>query len=135
MQALTIYRETYRPSAEHPAPYSMAGVMVVLADTDEAAQYLFTSVQQKFKQMRSGGNTPFPKPVDSMDGLWTAADQQMVDHVLKFALVGTKASVKEKLRQFVQMTKIDELIVSLPIYDHDARMHSLTLLSELQSEL
>ena len=135
MQALTVYRETYRPSARNPAPYSMAGVMVVLADTDEAAQYLFTSVQQKFKQMRSGGNTPCPKPVDSMDGLWTAADRQMVDHVLKFALVGTKASVKEKLRQFVQMTKIDELIVSLPIYDHDARMHSLTLLSELQSEL
>jgi luciferase family oxidoreductase group 1 len=135
MQAMQVYKETYRPSEQHPSPHAMAGVMIVVADTDEEANYLFTSVQQKFKQMRSGGNTPFPRPVDTMDGRWSAADKQMVDHVLKFALVGSKETVKPKLQQFINMSGIDELIVSIPIHDSVARMHCLTLFAELRNEL
>ena len=135
MQALQIYRETFRPSKAHAKPHSMAGIMVVLADTQAEADYLFTSVQQKFKQMRSGGNTPFPAPVDTMDGRWSLADKQMVDHVLSYALVGTKESVKDKLTRFLKMTQVDELIVSIPIHNAQARSHSLTLLAELRDSL
>jgi len=134
-QALQVYKETYSPSEKHPQPYAMAGVMIVLADTDEEASYLFTSVQQKFKQMRSGGNTPFPRPVDSMDRRWSPADKQMVDHVLKFALVGSKKTVKPKLQQFIKLASIDELIVSIPIHDVSARIRSLELFAELKQEI
>jgi alkanesulfonate monooxygenase SsuD/methylene tetrahydromethanopterin reductase-like flavin-dependent oxidoreductase (luciferase family) len=109
--------------------------MVVLADTQVEADYLFTSVQQKFKQMRTGSNTPFPAPVDTLDGRWTAADKQMVDHVLTYALVGTKASVKDKLEKFIAMTQVDELIVSIPIHNAEARLYCLKLLAELRDEL
>jgi len=132
IEALDIYRRYFKTQSENAKPYAMAGVMVVLADTDAEANYLFTSVQQKFAQMRSGGNTPFPMPVDTMDGRWSVADKQMVDHVLKYALVGTKESVKPKLERFIEATGIDELIVSLPIHNNDARLKSLTLMAELR---
>jgi luciferase family oxidoreductase group 1 len=132
--AMSIYKETYRASEANPKPYAMAGVMVVLADTDEQAQYLFTSVQQKFAQMRTGGNSPFPRPVDDIDTLLTASDKMMVNHVLKYAIVGTKDSVKEKLDRFIQSTGIDELIVSVPIYDFEARLLCLELLAEMRGE-
>jgi luciferase family oxidoreductase group 1 len=135
IQALEVYRETYRPSEQNPKPHTMAGIMVVLADTQPEADYLFTSVQQKFKQMRSGGNTPFPAPVDSMDGRWSSADKQMVDHVLTYALVGTKDSVKDKLAKFIAMTDVDELIISIPIHDAGARSHCLKLIAELRDSL
>lgn len=134
-EALEVYRRYYRPSKAHPTPVSMAGIMAVIADTEEEAAYLFTSVQQKFWQMRTGGNTPFPAPVDSMDGRWTLADKQMVDHVLTYALVGTKESVKGKLQRFLEMTAVDELIISIPIHDPKARLHALHRLAELRDEL
>jgi luciferase family oxidoreductase group 1 len=134
-QALRVYKETYRASEENPKPYSMAGMMVVLADSQAEADYLFTSVQQKFMQMRTGGNTRFPAPVDSMEGRWTLADKQQVNHVLTYALVGTKDSVKDKLTKFIATTDIDELIVSMPIYNFDARSHSLKLMAELRGSL
>ncbi|WP_196159672.1 LLM class flavin-dependent oxidoreductase [Reinekea sp. G2M2-21] len=133
-EALEVYRRYFRPSEPLEMPLSMVGIMAVLADTEAEAAYLFTSVQQKFQQMRTGGNTPFPAPVDSMDGRWTAADKQMVDHVLTYALVGTKASVKPKLERFLSMTEADELIVSIPVHDAKARLHSLRLLAELRDE-
>ncbi|MGP2420416.1 LLM class flavin-dependent oxidoreductase, partial [Listeria monocytogenes] len=46
LPALASYRETFRPSDKLARPYAMAGVSVVAAETDEAAQRLFTSVQQ-----------------------------------------------------------------------------------------
>lgn len=135
LQALDIYRNQFNASEQNPKPYTMAGVMVVIANSDAEAKYLFTSVQQKFQQMRSGANTPFPAPVDTMDGRWNASEKQMVDHVLQFALVGTKESVKPKLARFIEATGIDELIVSFPIHDTDARLKSLTLMAELRDTM
>ncbi|TXR52149.1 LLM class flavin-dependent oxidoreductase [Reinekea thalattae] len=134
-QALQIYKETFRASDALAKPYAMAGVMVVLADTQVEADYLFTSVQQKFVQMRTGGNSRFPAPVDSMDGRWTQADKQMVDHVLRYALVGTKDSIKDQLARFIATTNIDELIISIPVFDTDARSHSMNLMAQLRDSM
>ena len=133
--AMQVYRDGFRPSKQQETPYAMAGVMVVLADTDEEAQRLFTSVQQKFRQMRTGENTPMPAPIDSMEGVWSESEKAMVNHILRYAMVGTPESVKPKLAQFIEQTGIDELIVSIPIHDPDARMHCLTQLAELRDSL
>jgi luciferase family oxidoreductase group 1 len=134
-EALNLYRDSFKASAQNTVAYTMAGVMVVLADTDAEAHYLFTSVQQKFQQMRTGANTPFPAPVDTMDGRWSAAEKHMVEHVLSYALVGTVDSVKPQLNQFINATGIDELIVSFPIHDNNARLKSIELMAQLRDSL
>ncbi|MGQ8367323.1 LLM class flavin-dependent oxidoreductase [Glaciecola sp. 1036] len=136
IDALTIYRNQFKPSEQNPQPYSMAGIMVVLADTEEEANYQFTSVQQKFVQMHtSRANTPFPKPDKTISESWTPAEKHMVNHILQYALVGTKSSVRAKLDAFINQTAIDELIVSFPIHEPKARLRSLTLMAELRDEL
>jgi luciferase family oxidoreductase group 1 len=135
IDAINLYRHNFKANSDNPKPYSMAGIMVVLADSEAEAKYLFTSVQQKFQQMRTGANTPFPKPVDSMENRWSMTDKQMVDHVLHYALVGTKESVKPKLSRFLELIDIDELIVSFPIHDGDARLKSVTLMAELRDSM
>lgn len=134
-QAMAIYRESFRPSNQLEKPYAMACVMAVLADTEDEAARLFTSVQQKFRQMRTGENTPLPAPIDSMEGLWNPAEKMMLDHVLKYAMVGTVDSVRLKLQQFLDRTGIDELVVSIPIHDMTARLHSLELIAQLRDTL
>src|SRR5690606_9111589 len=42
MEALTIYRNEFQPSKELEKPYVLAGVNIIVADTDEEAQRLST---------------------------------------------------------------------------------------------
>lgn len=131
LDAIAIYRERFQPSAELEKPYVMVGVMGVAADTDEEAERLFTSSQQQFVNLRKNVRTRFPRPLDSMDGLWTPMEKMSVEHTLRYAAVGSVPTIEAKLKDFLAETGADELIVSMPIHDIDARLHSVELFASL----
>ncbi|MBL4631242.1 MAG: LLM class flavin-dependent oxidoreductase [Paraglaciecola sp.] len=128
--AISLYRSAFKASEQSQSPYVMAGVMAVVADSDEEAEYLFTSVQQQFINMRRGMNRPFARPVDDLSTMCTAAEQDMLSQILRYAMVGSKQTVTDKLSQFIAATKVDELIVSMPIHDMQARLNSVRMLAE-----
>jgi luciferase family oxidoreductase group 1 len=128
--ALSLYRNTFLASEQAEQAYVMAGVMAVVADTDAEAQYLFSSVQQQFMNLRRGVNRPFAKPVDDLSQICTEADKAMLSHILRYAVVGSQQTVADKLGQFIEVTKVDELIVSMPIHDCQARLKSVDLLAQ-----
>ncbi len=131
MDAIAIYRERFQPSASLDQPYVMVGVMGVAADTDEEAARLFTSAQQQFINLRRNVRGKFPRPVDTMDGLWSDMERISVDHTLRYAAVGAPATLEAKLSAFLGETGADELIVSMPIHDIAARLRSVELLAGL----
>ena len=135
IQALTVYRRNFKPSEQLAKPHTMAGVMAVVADTDEEAKYLFTSAQQQFVNLRRNRNLPFSKPVETMDGIWSPSEKYMVEHMLQYAMVGSKVSVAFQLSSFLEKTNVDELIVSMPIHDSEARLKSLRLMAEVRDSL
>ncbi|MBJ7538875.1 LLM class flavin-dependent oxidoreductase [Marinomonas transparens] len=135
LEAFTLYRRYFKASEQNAKPYTMAGVMLVVADTDEEAEYLFTSAQQQFVNLRRNRNFPFPAPVKSMDDIWSPSEKHMVEHMLQYAMVGSKASVKFKLSRFMELTEVDELIVSMPIHDPEARLKSLKLMAEVRDSI
>src|SRR3954464_12017261 len=63
MQAIEIYRATFKPSAQLAKPYVMLGFNVFAADTDEEAQVRATSSQQAFVNLRSGRPARLPPPL------------------------------------------------------------------------
>ncbi len=126
--AISLYRSSFQVSKQSQKPYIMAGLMAVVADSDEEAQYLFTSVQQQFMNMRRGTNRPFARPVDDISKICTAADQGMLSNILRYAMVGSKQTVTDKLSQFIEATHVDELIVSMPIHNMQARLKSVQML-------
>jgi luciferase family oxidoreductase group 1 len=128
--ALSIYRANFKASAQLEKPYVMAGVMAVVADTDEEANYLFTSVQQRFLGMRNGENKPFSRPIDDISKVCSKDDLAMLSHILRYAMVGSKQTVTEKLGQFIEATQVDEVIVSIPVHDTQARLKSAEMLSK-----
>ena len=128
--AISLYRSSFQVSEQSQKPYIMAGLMAVVADTDEEAEYLFTSVQQQFMNMRRGANHPFARPVDDISKICTAADQAMLSNILRYAMVGSKQTVTDKLSKFIEATNVDEVIVSMPIHNMQARLKSLQLLAE-----
>lgn len=135
IQALTVYRRNFKASEQLAKPHTMAGVMAVVAETDEEAKYLFTSAQQQFVNLRRNRNLPFSKPVDNMNEIWSPSEKHMVEHMLQYAMVGSKESVAFQLTSFLELTKVDELIVSMPIHDSEARLKSLRLMAEIRDGL
>lgn len=135
LQALEIYRATYRPSARWPKPHAMVAVNVVCAATDEEAAFHFTSIQQRFLGMRRGQRGPLPKPVADMGALWSEAERAQVERMLWASAVGAPATVLRRLNEILSITRADELIVAGAVHDHAARLASYEVLAELRPRL
>lgn len=130
LQALRLYRREFRPSEYLRAPYAMAGINVVAADSQDEARRLFTSHQQAFINLRRGMPGQLPPPVDSMSGYWSPAEREMVERALLYAIVGTPETVGGRIAEFVAHTGVDEVIVAGQIYDHAARLRSFEIVAQ-----
>jgi luciferase family oxidoreductase group 1 len=129
-EALEIYRGEFQPSASLKKPYAMAAVAAYAADTDAQAQRLFTSLQQSFVNLRKGTPSPLPPPVDSMEGRWSEFERTHVTQAFREAIVGSPATVKRGVADFVRRTRVDELMVTAAIFDHEARLRSFELVAK-----
>jgi luciferase family oxidoreductase group 1 len=135
LQALQVYRATYKPSARWPKPRAMVAVNVVAAATDEEATFHFTSIQQRFLGMRRGIRGPLPPPVASMDALWTEQERLGVERMLVASAVGGPDRVVAQLNHILAQTQADELIVAGAVHDHAARVRSYEILADLRARL
>ncbi|WP_321377028.1 LLM class flavin-dependent oxidoreductase [Rhizobium sp.] len=134
-EAISVYRDRFQPSATLERPYMIVGVMAALAETDQQAEKLFTSAQQQFINLRRNVRGRFPRPVESMDGLWSEMERFGVEHTLQHAVVGAPSTAKLKLARFLKDTGADELIISTPIHSVEARLTSLRLMAELRENV
>lgn len=131
LDAIAIYRDRFQPSAELDKPYVMVGVMGAVSETDEEAQYHFTSAQQQFVNLRRNVRRPFPRPVRDMDAFWSPMEKMNVEHTLRYAVVGSPATAEAQLNEFLKETQADEVIISMPIHDIEARLRSVELFAGL----
>jgi len=132
LQALEVYRSMFKPSAQQAAPYAMAGLHVVAADTDEEARRLFTSTQQQFTNMVRNRRGKLQPPIDDIDTYWTPQEKVQAESMMKYAVYGSPATVRRGLEEFIALTRADELMVVSAIYDHAARLRSYEILANLQ---
>ncbi|MGE8105036.1 LLM class flavin-dependent oxidoreductase [Allorhizobium sp. NPDC080224] len=132
LEAVEIYRERFQPSAGLQKPYVMVGVMAAIAETDAEASYLFTSAQQQFVNLRRNIRRAFPRPVDTMEGFWTDIERIGVEHTLRYAIVGSRETASDKLERFIAAVRPDEVIISTPVHDLDARLRSVELFAGLR---
>src|SRR5699024_7249044 len=97
MEALKIYHQSFRPSKHLDAPYTMLGINVIAAETDEHAAYVSTSLQQQFLNMTRGVSAKFQAPVADIDKVWSPQEKYAVGLSLssKATIVGGPETVKE----------------------------------------
>jgi len=133
--ALKVYRAGFKPSAQQAVPYAMIGVNVVVADTDDQARRLFTSVQQAFTNLVRGTRGQLPPPVDDIESYWSQDEKAQASRMLKYAAVGAPETVHRQLAAIVEQTQADEIMVVSAIYDHAARLRSYEMLAEIGAAL
>ncbi|HEY4441302.1 MAG TPA: LLM class flavin-dependent oxidoreductase [Candidatus Elarobacter sp.] len=133
--ALAAYRAGFRPSEQLAQPYAMVAANVVAADTDEEARRLFTSLEQRFVELRRTGNGgPLPPPVDPATLAWGPSERSILDEALACSIVGSRETVRAGMEAFVAETQADELIVTAHVYDHAARLRSFEIAAEAARE-
>jgi luciferase family oxidoreductase group 1 len=126
--ALRLYRKHFKPSAQLPSSYAMVGVNVIVAESDEEARRLFSSLQQMVVGLVTGTPGRLAPPLDHSEPL-SPQVQHHVDGFLACSFVGSPATVRAGLEKFRNSTGADELIVASAIFDHAARVRSLELLA------
>jgi luciferase family oxidoreductase group 1 len=134
LEALRLYRETFKPSEWLQRPYTMAGINVFAADTDTEAARLFTSLQQAFVNLQRGQPGQLNPPLAG-DATWSAREQAGLDHALRESVVGSPETVRSGLESFIERTAVDELMVTAQIYDHAARLHSFEIVAQPHQSL
>jgi luciferase family oxidoreductase group 1 len=135
MQAIEIYRRTFKPSAQLAKPYVMLGFNVFAADTDEEAQVRATSMQQAFVNLRSGRPGRLPPPLPGYREKVGPAEKALLDSVLSCATIGGPETVREGLKAFIERTGADELMITSQMFDHQARLRSYELAAQARQEL
>ena len=133
--AIELYRSRFEPSAAGSRPYVMLGLNVFAAGSDREAQRLRTSAQQQFVLLRRGTPGRLRPPLESMDGFWTPLEQAGVERALSASLVGAPETIRDGLERFIDRYRPDEVLVAGQIYDHDARVRSFSIVSEMHRSL
>ncbi|EJP4075364.1 luciferase-like monooxygenase [Escherichia coli] len=135
LQALHLYRSQFKPSSRLEKPYAVVCINIVAADSNRDAEFLFTSMQQAFVKLRRGEAGQLPPPVESMENIWSPAEQYGVQQALGMSLVGDKAKVRHGLLSILRETEADEIMVNGQIFDHQARLHSFDLAMQVRESL
>lgn len=138
LQAFELYRDNFRPSEFLDKPKTMACVNIVAADTDQEAELLSTSLYQMFYNLVSNNRKPLQPPVDSLKTLMNSMTEEQRFHVNQMtacSFVGSREKLAAELKSFIAYSRVDELMVNSPIYNHTDKLKSLRIVKEVVDSL
>jgi luciferase family oxidoreductase group 1 len=135
MDALKIYKTQFQASATLTQPYTIAGLSVIIADTDEEAEFLSTSYYGRVIGILTGNRSPLEPPFEVTNEFRNIIQQPAVQQMSKYAFIGSKETVKKKVKAFIAQTGVDELIVATHVFDVKDRIKSVELFAEVMGEV
>ncbi len=124
------YREQFKPSATLDKPYAILGVALVCADSDAEADRLASTIDLNFVRRRRGEYVELASPEEALAYPYAPAERGLIARNRSRLIVGSKATVRERLLPLVEATRADEVMITTMIYDHAARRHSYELMAE-----
>lgn len=127
--ALTIYRREFRPSEQLAAPYVAIGAPLIAAPTDTEADYLASSLRQRWLALLRGASLRLPPPtrdpLEASPGEWHALAE-----LLGVAAIGGRERVCAQLETLLARTQADEILFTCDIHDQQLRRRALCLLAD-----
>jgi putative transposase len=126
-EALTAYRESFRPSEHLAEPYAMLSVNVFAADdTGTAERQRTIGYRARARDLLAlDGRGPFTDA--EIDALLAAPEGAALAGMTHYTAVGTAAEVRDYLDDFADATQADELILLHSALTAADRLHSVQL--------
>ena len=130
-EALAHYRHYFRPSQFLDRPYVMAVYNVFAADSKADAEFMVSSVQQSFLDLRSGNPQPLTAPVEGFAKRLSATEQQLLMQAMHCSAIGDADEIAQRLAGFIDSTQVDEIMLSAMIYDDAAKQKSFAIAADV----
>ena len=131
MEALSLYRDTYRPSAAHPRPYGALAVFALAADTQAQADWLFGPREVWRAERERGRFVPLPSAEEAAHYPFTDAERARNAAIRGSAAYGTPDLVKQRLTAIADSHGADEIAIVTALQDAGLRRRSFELLADV----
>jgi luciferase family oxidoreductase group 1 len=128
--AMRAYREDFSPAATLKQPHAILTVSAIVAETQERAEELATSIELTMLRLRSGRPGLLPSPAEAMAYPYTAAERAQIQGYRSHYLIGTPSKVHAQLSELAAQTAADEVMITTMVHEHAARLRSYELLAE-----
>ncbi|EKN64523.1 LLM class flavin-dependent oxidoreductase [Schinkia azotoformans] len=130
-EAISIYRNRFKPSEYLQKPYMMVCMNVVAAESDEEAQFLATTMHQFGLNIVRRTQAPLMPPTQNMEELWSPLEKQMQLERTRISLIGSKDTVREQITKFQELYNVDEIMAVTYIFDPEKQKSSYKILKEI----
>jgi luciferase family oxidoreductase group 1 len=126
-EAVHIYRRDFRPSAQLDAPYVIAGLNVLAADTQAEAEAQLVAVQRsRVRALVGRGRNWTDEEADAV--LETPAGHH-VKSMTRYRAMGVDSEVRAAVEHFMEVARADEIMTVHPAPTVEGRLRSLELLA------
>lgn len=126
VEAMDIYRDSFRPSPVLSEPYGIVTASTIAADTAEHAEFLAAPAILRRYGIRTGRRGPMLSPEDARAHPDFAAAEAMRGT----ALIGTADEVVAGMHELAERTGADELMLYTSTFALEDRIHSLELIAD-----
>ncbi len=126
--AIRIYRSRFQPSVQLERPHVIAGVNVIAADSDPAAQAQLERTRRA-RTRNLFGRGEHRLTDDEVDAILRSPQGAYVEQMLTYCAVGTPPTVAAYIDEFQRATGADELIVVHQADSVATRLRSVELLA------
>ena len=130
MQAVEIYRRSFRPSVILDEPYTMVTASVIVSETREEAEWQSGPGRIRKYGMRTGRRGPLISPEEAADHPDLPAAKAMPSN----SIIGTAEDVLIGLESLTKATEASELMISTSTFSIENRLKTLLLLTEVWSK-
>ena len=126
--ALDRYRAEFTPSPWCAEPRVLVCVETVCAETEDEVAWLAGPMSViKSGLLKGRSEVPFPTPAEAAAHSFTGQERKALAGFRARQAAGTPETVVGRLRQLARETDADELMLTTPVHDLDARLRSYEL--------
>jgi luciferase family oxidoreductase group 1 len=127
--AVAAYRRDFRPSAQLSAPYVIAGVNAIAADSEvDATDQFQRAMRQRLRALARPG---LQLTDEQVDAVLAGPEGQRVRQMAVYSAVGRPDDVRDYLESFAKHADADELIVAFQSPTAEDRLRSARLVAEV----
>lgn len=126
-EAIATYRREFRPSEQLDAPYVIAGLTVIAADSTADSEEQLISVKRARARLLLAPGRPLTD--DEADDLSDSPAGRQLSQMLTYAAVGTRAEVRAYVERFAAHCGANEIMALHPSPSIEARLRSIELLA------
>ncbi len=128
-EALDVYRDTYKPSPEHPHPYCAIAVFALAADSQAEADWQFGPREVWRAERERGRFLPLPSPEEAAAYPFTDSQRARNAVIRAQSAYGTPDRARARLDVIADQHRVDEVAIVTAMHDPVARRRSFELLA------